>query len=203
MITPKKERLGLDEMRSMYFAGEEVTDEWKKALRWHLKHGDQFDAISVIGDIALCKDPVTNDLAPDVLALIHQDDYFIGQEVVSCILVFMKLPEYADFFLKLFNNDRDFEYDEHVKSSILSAFGYVLDKVQDIKLQKQIALLLYEQLNKPSYYGCASAAYSGILTAMEVPLKGRQDIGLEIDLEKDVDWGQVERFKQKYGIFQE
>lgn len=196
-----EEILPLDRMRALYFEeGAPVTDQWKKSLRWHLQHGVQWETVNLIGDIALCNDPVLNHLAPDVVELIHQDDDFLGQQIVSCILGYMKLSDYAGFFFELFHSQRGYLFDENVKDHILFKLGYVLNMIRNVDLKYKIAELLLTQVYHPDENMYRSSSYHSILVDMDVPRSERLSVAKTLDPEKDLDWDLVERFKNKYGI---
>ena len=194
-----KEITDLDEMRHRYFnEGQKVDKQWKESLRWHLKNGDQFRTVDLIGDIALCSDPSVNELAPDVLKLLEQDDDFIGMEVVSCILAYMKLPEYVEYFLNFYETDRGHEYDHNVKDRIIFALGNTINKISDFQLKRTVANFLLNNLSPEQSTDNKSAAYSSIMTAMGINKRGRPPLETEEQLKQNIDWKLVEAFKEKY-----
>jgi hypothetical protein len=191
--------IDLDEIRQRYFnEGQKVDKHWMESLRWHLKNGDQFRTVDLIGDIALCSDPSVNELAPDVLNLLDQDDDFIGMEVVSCILGYMKLPEYVEYFLNFYETDRGYEYDDNVKDRIIFALGNVINKIVDLKLKHRAAEFLLSKLSDEQSVDNKSAAYSSIMTAMGIDKRGRPLLETEEELIQNIDWKLVEEFKEKY-----
>lgn len=194
-----KEITDLDEMRHRYFnEGQKVDNQWKESLRWHLKNGDQFRTVDLIGDIALCSDPSVNELAPDVLKLLEQDDDFIGMEVVSCILAYMKLPEYVQYFLNFYETDRGYEYDHNVKRRIVFDVGDVINKVSDVSLLTKVAILLVKNIEYGQDFRDIADAYSSIMTAMGINKRGRPPLETEEELKQNIDWKLVEAFKEKY-----
>ena len=194
-----KEITDLDEMRHRYFnEGQKVDKQWKESLRWHLKNGDQFRTVDLIGDIALRSDPSVNELAPDVLKLLEQDDDFIGMEVVSCILAYMKLPEYVEYFLNFYETDRGYEYDDNVKDRIIFALGNIINKISDFQLKRTVANFLLNNLSPEQSTDNKSAAYASIMTAMGINKRGRPPLETEEELKQNMDWKLVEAFKEKY-----
>lgn len=195
----KKNILDIDEMRQLYFIGGEAVDQhWKESLRWHLQYGDQFGTIDLIGDIALCADLSVNELAPDVLKLLKLDDYFIGMEVISCILAYMKLPEYVEYFLNFYETDRGYKYDDSIKDRIIFDIGSVINKIVDHNLKRKVAEFVLSKFSEEQAVDNKTAAYSSIMTAMGVPSRAQPFLETEEELKQNIDWKLVEAFKEKY-----
>jgi hypothetical protein len=195
----KKDILDIDEMRDLYFrGGVEVDQHWKESLRWHLQHGDQFETVDLIGDIALCSDSSVNELASDVLKLLKQNDYFIGMEVISCILAYMKLPEYVEYFLNFYESDRGYEYDDSIKDRIIFDIGNVINKITAPNLKRKAAEFVLSKFSEEQPVDNKTAAYSSIMTAMGVPSREQPFLETEEELKSNIDWKLVQAFKEKY-----
>jgi hypothetical protein len=192
------EILSVDDIRRIYFEETgEIDEKCKIGFEWHLKHDkDKFEVINMIGDVALCQDDSVNYLASEIIKLLEKDDAFMGQQVVACIMSYMKLPEYVPFFLDFFYNDRGFEDDQYIKRAILSSLGKILKDLSNILLQKKVIHLLVNQVQDP---GCKNYDYSSYRSILEVlGIDASHLSGLDFNRETDIDWNIVEQFKQKY-----
>jgi hypothetical protein len=166
-----------------------LTEQDLNSLIWHLENDiDPAMAITITTDMGLKK------LGPYIAKHLDNEDDFIREITVGCLLGQLELDEYAEIGLKMALEDTE----ENVRALAAFNLGAVLDKIPNKALQYKVACFLYNELNNNDENETLKPeAYQSVLTAMEVPYSEQPKVR---DLGKDINLDLVNKFKEKYKI---
>jgi hypothetical protein len=181
----------LNDIWDEYINRDGLHQETIEDLIWHLENdSDPQEAISIATDMGLKK------LGSHIAKHLDNEDIYIREFTIGCLLGRLQLPEYAEIGFKIAKKDPH----ENVKDLAIFTIGEVLNKIKDKKLQHSIASYLYSLVvNSNQDESFALSAYHSILAGMGVSPLERPNI-IRFDPEKDIDFRIVDDFKNKYGI---
>lgn len=170
-----------------------------KDLIWYIENNDKPEEAIVMATDMLVEEPnnkILMELKPCLVKQLDNEDDFIRELAIGCVVGRMKLAEYAEKALNMAKND---PYD-NVRGLAASNLGTVIDKV-DYVLQKQIAVYLYDSITNVIYDDLhKQSTYRSILKAMEVPVNMWPPLKLNPDIPKIVDKTLLKKFREKYNI---
>jgi hypothetical protein len=178
------------DIRDEFFDEGKLSTQSIKDLIWHIENDPSPDrSISLVTD-AYLTDGSLVELIPLIAKHLNNDDDFIREITVSCVVSRIGLPEYAETALQMAKEDQD----DGPRSLATSSLGTVINKVDPI-LKKQIACYLYDVILSNEYKNSLKrGAFDSILKAMDVPAPQR--IATPYDEKHEL----IELFKIKYGI---
>ena len=136
------------------------------------------------------------ELANNIASLCKHKDEYIREEVMACLLGYMRLSEYALLAVERYEVEESFG----VKARILFNLGYVINDVKDSKLKRRIADIIVEGIDKKDEetgYEYRTEAYHSIVTSLNIPIEEQPNFVENIGKE-DVNNKIVEEFKRKY-----
>jgi len=181
----------LDDIWDEYINNDKLKSQTISDLAWHIDND-----IDPAGAITMATDMGLKELGPHIASQLENEDDYIRELSVGCLLGGLRLSEYAE---KGFKMAREDSYD-NVRALALFSLGEVLDKIEDKNLQFKIASYIYHVLTKVDldlYESFRGEAYYSILIAMGIPASERPRVR---DLDNSIDSFLVEQFKKKYGI---
>ncbi|WP_010299830.1 hypothetical protein [Candidatus Odyssella thessalonicensis] len=160
-------------------------------LKWHLQN-DLRPHMAII----LATDAHLKELGPLIATKLDDEDDFIREVAVGCLIGRLFLTEYAPKALELAKED---PY-ENVRGLAISNLGAVIDAV-DKELKKEISSYIYEIISNSLYNDfLKECAYHSIVVAMEVPVDKWPKVKKDGDIHKLMDKEILEAFKKKYSI---
>jgi hypothetical protein len=179
----------LDDIWNEYIEQESLSPQTKRDLIWHIENDtDPAIAIEMIADMGL------KEFAPVVAKQLDNEDNYIREITIACLLGRLQLPEYAEIGLEIAQTDPE----DNVRDLATFSIGAVLNLIIDETLQVKIASFLYHMvLDSSQSVLDKGGAYNSILAAMEVPILERL---LVRDLGKNIDLDLIEQFRQKYDL---
>lgn len=182
-------------MKSITDIQNEIVDKGRlssqtiKDLEWHLKNdADPHMAIILATDAKLTQ------LAPLIAKHLDNDDDFIRERTIGCLIGRLHLPEYAEKGLLMAKEDVD-----DVRNLALFSLGAVLDNVSSPTTRYEIATyLLHTFNNEQEDHILRSSAYFSILDALNIPFEDQPAVSKRLNFEKDINWKWVKKFEEKY-----
>jgi hypothetical protein len=171
------------DIREEFFDNDKLSVKSIKDLIWHIENDiDPHEAISLVTDAHLIK------LVPLIAKHLDNEDDFIRQITVGCVVGRLELAEYAEKALNMAQSD---PY-SGPRSLATSSLGVVINKVNPV-LKKQIANYLYNVIISPEYENSHKrCAFDSILDAMDISVPQRLAVGY------DENHDLVKKFKIKY-----
>ena len=165
--------------------GNKISAQSMQDLIWHLENDPSPDrAISLATDARLME------LVPLIAKHLDNEDDFIRELTVGCVVGRLKLAEYAEKALNMAQE----ESDGGPRTIAISSLGAVINKVDPI-LQQQIASHLYSVIINPEYDNVDKrCAFDAILEAMDISIIQRRAICYDANHEL------LQQFKVKYNI---
>lgn len=189
----------LDEIWQDYLDQDVLNGDSLNELIWHIEHDNAAgEALTMATDMIIDEGTgwLLKKLKPYLIKQLEHEDDFIRELAVGCIVGRLKLSEYASKALDMAKND---PYD-NVRGLALSNLWAVIDDV-DLRLQKQIAVYLYEVISEDVYDDWhKECAYSSVLNAIKVPIYLQPEIATDPNVKTVVDKDLLEQFKTKYRI---
>lgn len=178
------------DIRDEFFDEGKLSAQSIKDLIWHIENDQSPDrAISLVTDAYLTNGSLGN-LIPMIAKHLDNEDDFIRELTVGCIVGRIKLPDYAE---KAFNMAKE-DPDSGTRILATSSLGAILNKV-NLALQKQISTYLYEVFSSSEYENLhKQCAFDSILEAMGMP------ISQIVVTTYDANHYLVNKFKLKYGV---
>jgi len=180
--------ISLDDIWNEYITSNKLTSKTEKDLAWHIEHDvDPADAIIMATDLKLKK------LAPVIANQLNNEDDYIRELAIGCLLGGLQLPEYAKTAFEIILSD---DY-ENVRGAALFSIGDIINLIKDRNLQFEIGNFIFHVLTSDELEleSFKREAYNSVLTAMEVPVLEQPRVR---DLADSIDLDLVEKFKNKY-----
>ncbi len=168
-----------------------LRNELIKDLRFHIYSSNEnniFTAINIATDYFIVE------LMEDIAKHLSHENESIREIAVANLMGRFKNPKYAKIVLNLAQEDPD----QGVRDLSISNLGFILPKISDLSIQKEIAeFLLNLFLNEKKNKDDREAAYDSIIISLDMPPKYWIVPG-ELDLDKDIDKSILNRFEKKY-----
>lgn len=166
-----------------------LKSEIVEDLRWHIHNNDKrkFSAINIATDYRL------ESLIPDIATHLNNPDEIIREIAIANLIGRFKRLEYAAQGLYMAKHDQD----DGVRLLACSNLGFVLAKIQDLQLRREIAQYLLNTLfDDKQEYLMRESAYESIIISLKYPPK--YWFVYDMDFDKDIDKSIIDKFKQKY-----
>ncbi|WP_032113842.1 hypothetical protein [Candidatus Paracaedibacter symbiosus] len=181
----------IDEIQEEFWENECLSPESIKDLRWHLQYNpDPHMAIIIATDAGLTS------LAPLIAHHLDDEDDFIRERTVGCLVGRLFQSQYAE---KAFQMAKEDKY-ENVRDLAVSVLGAVIDNAAK-KLQLEIAEHIYHVLTSPGYDKLhKQSAYHSIVVAMHVPPMKWPQVKSDPNIEELIDKELLEKFCKKYNV---
>ena len=177
----------LDSIWDEYVDNDGLTPQTVKDLAWHIKND-----VDPGGAIIMATDMRLKELGSNIFCQLDNEDDYISEISIGCLLGGLRLAEYAEKGLQM---AQESPY-KNVRASAIFSLGEVLDQIKDKKLKTKIARYIYYILEgDPTVRMMNKFTY--VLTAMEIPILERPRVR---DLAENIDLNLVAEFKKKYGI---
>lgn len=173
------------DLRDEFFDNDKLSAQSIKDLIWHIENDvDPRAAISLVTDARLMN------LVPLVAKHLDNEDDFIRQLTVGCVVGRLAIAEYAEKALNMAQADPE----DGPRVIAISSLGAVINKTAP-ELKKQIAHYLYNVVTNSEYDdSCKRCAFNSVLEAMNLSVLQRRAIAY------DENYGLVKLFKIKHGI---
>tara|TARA_R110002049_G_scaffold307917_1_gene510143 strand:+ start:22 stop:579 length:558 start_codon:yes stop_codon:yes gene_type:complete len=181
----------LDSIWDEYVDNDGLTPQTVKDLAWHIKND-----VDPGGAIIMATDMRLKELGSNIFCQLDNEDDYISEISIGCLLGGLRLAEYAEKGLQM---AQESPY-KNVRASAIFSLGEVLDQIKDKKLKTKIARYIYYILEGDDlelHESFSRGAYNSVLTAMEIPILERPRVR---DLAENIDLNLVAEFKKKYGI---
>jgi len=166
----------IDEIRRQYDRVGKLPVGAVDTLRELLRSSDPYAAITMVGDFKLA------DLAGCVGQCLTSDDPMIRWNAICVLTTRLRIAEYAEPILAQARSEED----EVVRGAALVGVGALMPLL-DGELKRRIGETLVSVLtDSADLPEMRSAAYEGILSALDVPIRNRPSAAEVLNFDHDV-----------------
>ena len=155
----------IEEMQNLYLENGYLDKDTIQDLMYHILYDKE--PVPAVILAAYCG---ATELANDIASICKHEDEYVREEVMACLLGYMRLSDYALLAVERYEKEDDFG----VKARILFNLGYVINDIKDYKLKKRVAEIILEGLDKrdeETGYEYRTEAYHSIVTALNIPIE--------------------------------